>query len=221
MVLIRHGESVVTVNRVVGGPLSCVGLSDLGRQQAERLRDRLASTEELASQSPLTLYSSAYPRAQETAEIIAPALNVDKVVVEEGFGEQDPGPECDGLTFENFLERHGRPRWDHNPFGVFFPGGESVAAFDLRIGTTLVEVLARHPGETVVITCHGGVVDRALRQFLNAPRSGVFELFTRNTSVTEFKEVEVNKWRLVRYNDAAHLAGLPSSSAKRPLEGEA
>ena len=47
LVLIRHGESQVTVDRVVGGSKTCSGLSDRGRRQAEALRDRLARTGEL------------------------------------------------------------------------------------------------------------------------------------------------------------------------------
>ena len=31
LVLIRHGESRTTVDRVIGGPRTCSGLSDLGR----------------------------------------------------------------------------------------------------------------------------------------------------------------------------------------------
>ena len=49
LVLIRHGESNVTVNRVIGGYRTCSGLSELGRRQADRLRDRLATTGELAA----------------------------------------------------------------------------------------------------------------------------------------------------------------------------
>ena len=42
IVLIRHGESNVTVQRVLGGPRTCSGLSDLGKMQAERLRAEAA-----------------------------------------------------------------------------------------------------------------------------------------------------------------------------------
>ena len=40
LVYVRHGESNTTVARVIGGPRTCSGLSPLGVQQAERLRDR-------------------------------------------------------------------------------------------------------------------------------------------------------------------------------------
>ena len=42
VILIRHGESNVTVQRILGGEKSCTGLSELGQQQAAALRDRLA-----------------------------------------------------------------------------------------------------------------------------------------------------------------------------------
>jgi len=213
VVLVRHGESQVTVNRVVGGLATCSGLSDLGRQQAARLHDRLARSGELADlaagDSGLTLYASSYPRAIETAEIIAPALGLGDVKIEPGFGEQDPGPDCDGMSFADFVERFGRPDWETNPYGVSYPGGETVAAFDLRVGTALSDVLDRHSGGTVVVACHAGVIDRVLRQLLRGPSSGVFELYTRNTSLTEFVLASSAKWRMMRYNDAAHLAGLP------------
>ena len=47
LVLVRHAESMATVRRIVGGPRSCTGLSELGRRQAEALRDRLARTGEV------------------------------------------------------------------------------------------------------------------------------------------------------------------------------
>jgi len=54
IVLVRHGESIVTVNRVLGGPRTCSGLSELGKLQAARLRDRIAQTQELTSRSNCT-----------------------------------------------------------------------------------------------------------------------------------------------------------------------
>jgi probable phosphoglycerate mutase len=40
---------------------------------------------------------------------------------------------------------------------------------------------------------------------------GEFEVHTMNTSITELVHVRPGRWRVVRYNDAAHLAGLPSA----------
>ena len=136
VVLVRHGESNVTVRRVIGGPRTCDGLSELGVRQAERLRDRLAETEEIDATQ---LIASAYPRAIETAGIIAPAVGLD-VTIEAGFGEHDPGSDCDGMSFAEFVERYGMPDWESDPYGVTFPGGETIAEFDLRVGAALSKV---------------------------------------------------------------------------------
>jgi probable phosphoglycerate mutase len=210
LVLVRHGESKVTVQRIIGGPRSCTGLSELGVQQAERLRDRLAESGELAATA---LVSSAYPRARETAETIAPVLGLE-VEVDADFGEHDPGPQCDGLGFGEFVDRFGMPDWYGDPHGVTFPGGETIAEFHHRVGAAVSSTIAAHRGGVVVVSCHGGVVDAVFRLLLRMPMTGGFELHTANTSLTELVQVAPDRWRLVRYNDAAHLAGLPSESPR-------
>src|SRR5258708_28840260 len=73
--LIRHGEAVSNVDRTAptAGMRGDAGLTPLGRIQAERLRDRLAATGEIAAD---VLIASTLRRARETAEIIAPALGL-------------------------------------------------------------------------------------------------------------------------------------------------
>ncbi|MFM8848162.1 MAG: histidine phosphatase family protein [Actinomycetota bacterium] len=209
IVFVRHGESRVTVDRVVGGPRSCTGLSELGRRQAERLRERWAAHPEIVADA---VYSSAYPRARETAAIVLPALGRSDVVVDAEFGEHDPGPICDGLTYEEFDRRFGDPDWENDPHGETFPGGESIAAFQLRIGDAVRALIERHPAGKVVVFCHGGVIDTVLRQSLRTSGTGIFEVWTKNTSITEVELVRPGRWRLIRYNDAAHLGGLPAST---------
>jgi len=208
-VLVRHGESRVTVDRVIGGPRSCTGLSDLGRRQAERLRDRWADHLDF---TPDAIYSSAYPRAIETARIVLPAFGHDDLSIDEALGEHDPGPACDGLSYERFEQEHGDPDWENDPYGITFPGGETIAEFQLRIGTAVRTLVEKHPASTVVVFCHGGVIDTVLRQSLRTFGTGGFEIHTRNTSITEVELVRSGRWRLIRYNDVAHLAGLPAST---------
>ena len=205
VVLIRHGESQVTVSRVIGGPRTCTGLSPLGIEQSERLRDRLAETGELTGAS--VLLSSEYARAIETAEIFGPSLGLT-VQTDARFGEHDPGPVCDGLPFDDFIERYGMPDWHGDPHAVTFPDGETLATFHHRVGEALSEAVRQHAGGLVVVSCHGGVVDAAFRHLLRLPQTGGFELHTTNTSLTEFVQTRPGHWRLTRYNDAAHLAGL-------------
>jgi probable phosphoglycerate mutase len=202
LVLVRHGESVATKERYLAGHRTCRGLTDLGREQCAKLRDRLARTGEFEAAA---LVSSDFARAQETAAIIAPALGGLPVVVDPGVGEHDPGPDCDGLTFAAFVERYGADRNWEDPYHDNFPGGETYAAFHHRVATALHRLAADHAGRTVVVACHGGVVDVAFRSFLRLPLAGGFELHTVNASLTVFCRVAAAKWRLERYNDAAHL----------------
>ena len=62
-----------------------------------------------------------------------------------------------------------------------------------------------HRGELVVVVCHAGVIESSLLAFLPvAPGRGRLRLPTEHTSLTEW-ELGDDGWRLVRYNDAAHL----------------
>jgi probable phosphoglycerate mutase len=209
LALIRHGESNVTVSRTIGGHRTCSGLSGLGRVQCERLRDRLAETGELPADH---LVSSNFARAIESAEIIGPALGDLPLEIDADFGEHDPGPDIDGMTFDTYVERFGTPEWHGDPHAEVFPGGETTAEFHLRVGAAVSRLIDRYAGRTIVVVCHGGVVDAVMRQVLRAPATGSFVLQTRNTSITETARVDSATWRLVRYNDSAHLAGLPDAT---------
>jgi probable phosphoglycerate mutase len=210
LVLIRHGESQATVDQVVGGHAGCKGLSELGRRQCEALRSRLARTGELADCS--ALYASVLPRAVETAAVLAPALGGLEVVQDCGLCEVHPG-EADGLTWDEFGRRYGRPEGE-----VFFrrwaPGAESWSEFLARAGTALVMLADRHPGETVVVACHGGIVEAAFVALGHLPLHKPFDTFVLNTALTEWRGsgsgTGEGRWHLARYNDAAHLADVAS-----------
>ncbi len=205
LVLVRHGESRATIERFVGGPRSCTGLTDQGRLQAEALRNRLSAGHDVEATA---LFASNFPRALETANIIAPSIGSLPVSVDSGWGEHDPGPDCDGMTYDEFIERFGVPRWDGDPHDVVYPGGETISQFHDRVMETLRRTVRQHEGGTVVIACHAGVIDAVMRNTLHMHQTGKFELHTQNTSLTELLHVQGSKWRLLRYNDSAHLHGL-------------
>jgi probable phosphoglycerate mutase len=202
LVLIRHGESVGNATQAIHGPRMCGGLSDAGREQCERLAERLARTGELAG---AVLYASQFRRAQETAKLIAPALGDPEVVVDGGFGEIDWGVECDGLTFTEIVGRYGTPDWDGDPEVPFLPGGESSADLQRRVIAAVDRVVTQHPGRIVVVCTHGGAIDVAVRYALGVEGRGQFDLYTTNTSLTTVTHTSWGRWRIERYNDAAHL----------------
>jgi 2,3-bisphosphoglycerate-dependent phosphoglycerate mutase len=209
LVYVRHGESNSTVSRTIAGFRTCTGLSPLGVQQAERLRDRWRANPEI---EPARILTSHFARAKQTAEIIGTAFPGVPIEEDERFGEHDPGPDCDGMAMSDFVAAFGTESWEDDPFGVTFPGGETLALFHYRVGAAIRSLVDDHPDQTVLVVCHGGVIDAAMRHALRTPSTGAFLLWTVNTSITEFTLSRPNKWVLRRYNDAAHLAGLPASS---------
>lgn len=214
LILVRHGESNVTVKRVFGGEQSCDGLSDLGRRQAEALRDRWAAGGEPEVD---VLYASTLPRAHETAQIINPALGNLPIQVEQDLEEHRPG-ELDGMRFDQVQEQHGPVDFRSRPHRPIGPGTETVLEFFDRTARAFEHILHDNVGKTVVVACHGGVIDIAFRHLLDLPRNGMFDLWTLNTSLTEFRVDDTGekrgRWTLVRYNDHAHLAGLPSETPR-------
>ena len=159
LVLVRHGESRATVDRIVAGHESCKGLTDRGRLQAEALRDRLARTGELAGTTRLV--ASLMERARETAEIIAPALGDLEVDQRCGVCEIHPGPAAEGITWDDFEVSYG-DMLKRGPYHPWSPGGESWAEVNARVGAELTDLADEHDGETIVVACHGGVVEASL-----------------------------------------------------------
>lgn len=202
LVLVRHGESMATVDRIVGGHAGCTGLSDTGRAQAEALRDRLASTGEVEADVVLT---SVLPRAIETAEIIAPALGGLPVAQDCDLCELHPG-DSDGLTWDEYTHLYGVDM-AADPFAPVAPGGESLADFQGRVGKALRRVVEEHAGRTSVVVCHGGVVAASFVTFFDLPQDRPLPVEVRvtNTALTEWARYDEGRWQLVRHNDAAHL----------------
>jgi probable phosphoglycerate mutase len=208
-VLVRHGEAVCNVSGVCGGPKGCTGLTEHGIDQVTMLRDRLAVTGELFGTG--ALYASVLPRAIQTAEILAPALVGGDgpeltVITEYGLSELHPG-EADGLTWAEFAERFGAIDWDEDPDQPIAPGGESWTGFVNRVADMLELVAARHPGQLVVVACHAGVIEASLLALLPVVggRQGArLQLRTQHASLTSW-EIDAGRWRLLGYNDGAHL----------------
>lgn len=209
IVLVRHGESRAQELGFLGGHDGCQGLSDEGRTQAALLRDRLRVSGELTDAS--ALYASLMPRAIETAEIIAPALGGLEVRAECDFCEGHPG-EADGMSWAELDERYPADSWDADTRRA--PGWETWREMADRVTAGLTALVARHPGETVVVACHGGVIVHSMLHFLSLGNEVGAErawMSADNTSLTEWRFAP-NPYQkgtlpveLVRFNDFAHL----------------
>jgi 2,3-bisphosphoglycerate-dependent phosphoglycerate mutase len=209
--LIRHAEAYANVDPTgpVAGMKGDRGLTELGRQQAAKLRDRLVTSGEL---TPDAFLSSPLPRARETAEIIQPAFGLD-IEIEPDLEEVRVG-EADGEPILAVIKRYGLPGFRRQPFKPISPGGEYWAQFVLRVGTTLNRLASMHEGKTLVMLTHGGFIDASLIAHFSAgvlvppPR---LEFDTLNTSITTWVRHGEDThwhWRLGLYNDYAHVRGM-------------
>ncbi len=206
LVIVRHGEAVSNAEDLVAGHLGCTGLTERGRQQVGALAERLARTGELAGAT--ALYSSVLRRARETAEILLPYLGEVAYKARCELCERHPG-EADGLSWVECDKRYGRRLPGDDPERPLSPGGETWLEFLDRAERALYTVARAHPGELVVISGHGGVVDASLIRFLGLPEhGGMSRFFPDNSSLTEWAYTGA-RWWLVRYTDAAHLDPRP------------
>jgi broad specificity phosphatase PhoE len=209
LVLVRHGQAQSFVDGVVGGPTGCTGLSDLGRRQADALRDRLQRSGDLGGTT--AVFSSTLPRAVETARIVLPALGEHQLQERCELCELHVDEQLDGKPFADFEADYEWPPTS-NPYLPWTAGAEPWAEFVLRVGTELDRLAREHAGGTVVVFCHGGVIGAALSVFAELPLRQPFRLHIENTSITEWQLLPdlkgVERWTLARFNDAAHLEGL-------------
>jgi 2,3-bisphosphoglycerate-dependent phosphoglycerate mutase len=205
LLLVRHGESMATVDQVVGGEKGCRGLSELGHRQSVRLRDRFAAGAEPAVDAVI---ASTLPRAVQTAVPVAEALGLP-LTTRDDLVEHRPG-DADGLPWSEVAPRFGPYDPIRDRHARMAPGAETMAEFALRVGAAIARVVDEHLGRTAVVSCHGGVIDQALRDLLGWGHVSTFDLWTVNASITEVLARHPDgerpaRWRLVRYNDAAHL----------------
>lgn len=202
LVLVRHGDAHAGFHGVIGGPLGCQGLTDLGRAQAEALRDHLAGGRLPAD----VLLASTLPRAVETATIIAPGLGLEIRRQERDLCEVHTG-EADGLTWVEYADRYGSFDMEAEPDRLFAPEGDSWNSFHERVARLLDRLAEEHPDETVVAVCHAGVIMASMRVLLGIPHPGTgARLKPTNTGLTEWEhDPALDRWTLHRFNDTAHL----------------
>jgi broad specificity phosphatase PhoE len=140
--MIRHGESEANVlNRVAGGGLD-TPLTDLGKQQADRLAPLMKQLEI----RPSRIFHSPLLRAAETARRINAQLNLQMTEI-----------------FD--LREHMLGEWENQDWNLVRPlmksgvkpdGGESRAEFAQRVGKIFGDIFSQEFDGPPMIVAHGG-----------------------------------------------------------------
>lgn len=216
LILARHGQAHCNVHGIIGGLRGCTGLTDHGRRQAQRLAVRLRADH---TRDPITAaYTTPLRRARETADIIADDLETPIATVHD-LREPDYG-EADGKPWTDVVTAFGRIPAQH-PDHPIAPGAEPWTTYLQRTTTSLRGILARHPGDTVLIIGHGETVTAAAHLFLNlTPDLRASVAFAAHyASITRWEQQPLAwtqpdagwRWTLLTHNDTAHLT--PSAAS--------
>ena len=166
LVLLRHGETRLSVEKRFSGPTS-EPLTARGQAMAAAAALRLASRT-----SPVeAIVCSPVARAVATAAPVSKALGLD-VVIEDGLREMDFG-DWDGYSFAEVQAKWPTEMaaWLGDP-DVAPPHGDSMAACGRRVRQARDRILAAHPGRTVLVVSHVTPIKTLVRLALDAPGLG-------------------------------------------------
>jgi alpha-ribazole phosphatase len=167
--LIRHGEitgsEVFRYNGQVDVPLTPKGLGQY-HQLVERLKDITVTA----------CYTSDLTRCVQGAEILCASRNIPfesrRDLRELSFGDWE------GMALTELAERFPEAWKNRMKSFVTFraPGGENLLDLQKRAVPAIAEIVARHPGEEVIVVGHGGVNRIILLDALGAPPSSMFRI---------------------------------------------
>lgn len=152
--VMRHGESVVNIERRLTCRRFDGDLTETGREQATR------AAVWLRSRAITAIWCSPFHRAQQTAEIVGSALELP-VQVDDALREMDCGDlegRLDAAAWDAWAAVY--ERWKAHDLTAAFPGGETYAQAIARFQNVLARAAAA-PGSVLLVT-HGGITRTVL-----------------------------------------------------------
>jgi broad specificity phosphatase PhoE len=195
--LVRHGESTYNAEGRIQGQEDAP-LSARGREQAERIAERLRSYAFDAC------YASDLSRAADTARAIMrhhpeTLFAFTTLLREINFGvfQGMVAPEIEASYPDEYAE------WMENRRDFTPSGAESIPELHERAGRALAW-LREQGKETVLVVAHGGIFVSFMAQVLDLDREHRYRFHFDNTSLTV---IEDGLWgpRLLLCNDSSHL----------------
>jgi probable phosphoglycerate mutase len=201
LVVVRHGETAWNADARIQGHTD-IGLNDTGRWQAAQMAAALAG------EAIDAVYSSDLARALDTARALATATGAP-LVADAGLRERAFGI-FEGLSFAEIEARWPDQalRWRQRDPAYGPDGGETLAAFFSRCTGAALRLARAHPGQSVAIVAHGGVLDCLYRA---ATRIGLAEPRTWQVGNATINRLLLagDRFTMVGWNDARHLDAAP------------
>ncbi|GLC72511.1 hypothetical protein PLESTF_001258900 [Pleodorina starrii] len=190
LLLVRHGQTDWNAEMRLQGHQD-PPLNDVGVQQAQEL------SEVLREEAFDAVYSSDLRRALQTAEaIVAGRAGSMQIRTSAGLRERKLGV-LEGLTLPEAAARQPDAfrllRLHDETTAV--PGGESPNQMRERVVAELEGIASEHPGQTVLVVAHGGVLHAVYRQAVGHPYNGPIA----NASLHQVR-LQGRVWAVVDWN---------------------
>jgi probable phosphoglycerate mutase len=222
LTLVRHGQTTGNVRKLLSG-VTDDPLTPLGRKQAAVMGATVAALVRAGTLPPVhALYVSPLQRARHTAQAIAEPLGLTPILRDD-LKELDFGA-MEGLTQEEAIARFPDAAYaftDHPDAPKFaFPGGESRKGFHERSVNAIGDIIARHPGQHVIVVAHGGILGVAIAYYMTGDTRKWRDYVLANCSISRLT-VQGDEVTLHCVNDVSHLADLTPEEAEAVAEIEA
>jgi broad specificity phosphatase PhoE len=174
-----------------------IPLNETGIGQARALADRLATMPIRA------IYSSDLKRAAMTAAIVAEAMGLEPVY-DPLWRERDVG-RFEGLTGNEVRQLFPDLVADLDRDIFAPPEGEDDPALRRRADNAFAGLLAKHPGESVAVVSHGGLIGAVVANVLGLRPDQPARLSLRGNTGLTIVEAGDRGPRLTLLNDTSHL----------------
>ena len=187
MILVRHGRTALNASGLLQGQVE-EPLDEVGRAQAARVAAALPMAGRLVA-SPLR-------RTVETAEAIAPDIEVDERFIELDYGEFEGRPVAD-IPLSTWTE------WRRDPeFAP--PGGESLRQLAERVVPALVELSGAAMHEDIIVVTHVSPIKAAVVWALGVDEEVAWRCQLSPASITRIGRRGETPL-LVSFNEVGHL----------------
>lgn len=188
LIIIRHGRPERVENN--NGESADPNLTEVGHEQAQRLAEWL-------SEEPIdAIYVSSMRRARQTAAPLEAVTGLT-AIVDDRIREYDDGEshylpldevKRDPEAYRAFIKEHTE---------------RDLAGFQAQVLPAFDEIVDNHPGQSVAVVCHGGVINAVAASVLGIG-SGMF--FNPNyTSINRIMASRSGERSIGSLNDIGHL----------------
>jgi len=196
--LVRHGHTLLSAEDRFAGETN-VELSEKGREEARLLAQRLKG-EKIAA-----IYASPLHRTIDTARIIAVPHDL-QVQTCDGFREISHG-HWEGMKRHEVEEKFAEEmaEWEKDPYTFAPAGGESGLAVTARALPALIDLVRKHPGESILIVSHKATIRLLLSSLLGFdPRRYRDNLDQKPAALNIVDFRDPTRARLTLFNDTSH-----------------